>query len=88
MRFIGGSFASSLLALHLRRSALLWRLGIHGLSGLLLIPGRRWRILALLLLALRRVLISLLLWLLLLVVRQWLAVGAFWSVSQAFAQGK
>ena len=55
---------------------MLWRLGVHRLTGLLLVPRRRWRILPLLLLSLRRVLVALLLRLLL-VVRQRLSVGTF-----------
>lgn len=80
MRFIGGSLTSSFLTLHLRRSALLRWLRVYGLSGLLLVAGRRRRVLSRLLLALRWVLIALLAGLLL-VMRQRLAVGAFRSVS-------
>ena len=81
MRFIGGSLTSSFLTLHLRRSALLRWLRVYGLSGLLLVAGRRRRVLSGLLLALRWVLIALLPGLLL-VMRQRLAVGTFRSVSQ------
>ena len=77
MRFIRSSFASSLLALHLwGRTLLLWWLRIHRLAGLLLVTGRRWRVLSRLLLSLWRVLIALLLWLLL-VMGQRLSVGTF-----------
>jgi hypothetical protein len=76
VRFIGSSFASGLLALHLRGRTLLWRLRVHGLTRLLLVAGRRWRVLPRLLLSLRWVLVALLLWLLL-VVRQRLSVGTF-----------
>ena len=76
MRFIGSSFASSLLALHLRGRTLLWRLRIHGLTRLLLVARRRWRVLARLLLPLRWILVALLLRLLL-VVGQRLSVGTF-----------
>jgi hypothetical protein len=54
----------------------LWRLRINGLTGLLLVAWRRWRVLARLLLSLRRVLITLLLRLLL-VMGQRLSVGTF-----------
>jgi len=76
VRFVGGSLTSSFLTLHLRRSALLWRLWVHGLSRLLLVARRRGRVLPRLLLALWRVLITLLPRLLL-VVRQRLAVCTF-----------
>lgn len=55
---------------------MLWRLRIHGLTRLLLVARRRWRVLPRLLLALRWVLIALLLRLLL-VVGQRLSVGTF-----------
>jgi len=55
---------------------LLWWLRIHRLAGLLLVTGRRWRVLSRLLLSLWRVLIALLLWLLL-VMGQRLSVGTF-----------
>ena len=55
---------------------MLWRLRVHGLTGLLLVAWRGWRVLARLLLSLWRVLIALLLWLLL-VVGQRLSVGTF-----------
>lgn len=55
---------------------MLWRLRVHGLTRLLLVAGRRWRVLPRLLLSLRWVLVALLLWLLL-VVRQRLSVGTF-----------
>ena len=76
MRLVGGSFASSFLALHLRRGALLRWLRVHGLSRLLLISRRRRRVLSRLLLSLWCVLIALLSGLLL-VMRQRLAVGTF-----------
>jgi len=75
VRLIGSSFASGLLALHLWGRTL-WRLGIHGLTGLLLVARRRRWVLTRLLLSLWRVLVALLLWLLL-VVWQWLSVGTF-----------
>jgi hypothetical protein len=87
VRFVGTPLTSSFLALHLGRCTL-WRLlWIHRLAGLLLVAGRRRAVLARLLLALRWVLITLLLWLLL-VVRQRLSVGTFCSVSQACARVK
>ena len=55
---------------------MLWGLRIHGLTRLLLVARRRWRVLPGLLLPLRWVLIALLLRLLL-VVGQWLSVGTF-----------
>lgn len=53
---------------------MLWRLRIHGLTRLLLVARRRWRVLARLLLPLRWILVALLLRLLL-VVGQRLSVG-------------
>lgn len=79
MRLLGRSLTTRFarLALHLWWGTLLRRLGIHRLSGLLLVLRRR-RVLTRLLLALGRVGIALLLsLLLLLVVRQRLTVSAF-----------
>jgi hypothetical protein len=87
VRFVGTPLTPSFLALHLGRCTL-WRLlWIHRLTGLLLVAWRRRPVLARLLLALRRVLIALLLWLLL-VVGQRLSVRTFCSVSQECARVK
>lgn len=56
---------------------MLWRLRIHGLARLLLVAGRRWRVLPRLLLSLRRILLIALLLRLLLVVGQRLSIGTF-----------
>ena len=56
---------------------MLWWLRIHGLTRLLLVARRRWRVLPRLLLTLRWVLLIALLLRLLLVVGQWLSVGTF-----------
>lgn len=87
MRFLSRPLATRFagLTLHLWWRALLGRLRIHGLSRLLLVL-RRWRVLARLLLALRVGVALLLSLLLLLVVRQRLAVGAFWRVSQGYVR--
>lgn len=75
MRFVGRPLATGFTTLHLRRRTLLRWLRVYGLPGLLLVTGRRRRVLTRLLLAWRVAIAALLL--LLLVMRQRLAVGAF-----------